>query len=277
MPTNAPDPAFDYDAFLQAHVHSQPHNVMRYHQPGETLWLKRGGPHHPAWRYRLLGGVARALKLPVLTPVPNPGGRAAIATEVRRLQDLAARGLRVPQVLAHTTDGFLMRHLGAPGQDTPSLGDAMEQAAANSADKGPKATLALWRQGLQAIHQVHQAGSCLSQAFARNLVRCPDGVIGFIDFEDDPAASLPMPLCHVRDALCYAHSTAWILGEAQALAPARQHWQAWTHTLSPEAQQLLHTTVARMQWAGRLPTDRKLGRDGQRIRLAFELLQAPSR
>ena len=288
MPALPPSaPATDYDAFLQAHVHSQPHNVMRYHVQDETLWVKRGGTQHPAWRYKALGAAARALKLPVLSPVPNPGGRAAIATEVQRLQDLAARGLRVPQVLAHTADGFVMRHLGAPGQDTPSLGNEMERAAqakqADTADtttaerraqRRKDATLALWRQGLQAIHHVHKAGSCLSQAFARNLVRCPDGTIGFIDFEDDPAAHLPLPLCHVRDALCYAHSTAWILEQADALAPAREHWRAWTQTLTPAAQQLLRETVARMGWAGKLPRNRRLGRDAQRIRMAFELLHS---
>ena len=250
-------------------MHRQPHSVVRYVQPTETLWLKRVGQHNPAWRYRVLGAMARLLHVPVLTPVPNPGGRAAIATEVERLRDLAARGLRVPQVLAACPDGFLMRHLGAPGENTPSLGNEMEQAVA----RGSAAVMALWKQGLQSIAQVHQAGTCLSQAFARNLVRCPDGVIGYIDFEDDPAAALPLPLCHARDALCFAHSTAWILQRADTLPAARNHWQAWLQTLSPAAQQALRDSVARMRWAGRLPNHRKLGRDAQRIRAAWELLR----
>lgn len=242
---------------------------MRYVQPGETLWLKRAGRSHPAWRYRLLGGVAKALRVPVLTPVANPGGRTAIATEVARLRDLAARGLRVPQVLAACEDGFLMRHLGAPGEDTPSLGNEMELAV----PRGASAVLALWKQGLQSITKVHKAGTCLSQAFARNLVRCPDGVIGYIDFEDDPAATLALPLCHARDVLCFAHSTAWILQAAGALPAARAQWQAWVQTLTPAAQQVLRDSVARMGWAGKLPDNRKLGRDAQRIRMAWELLR----
>lgn len=40
---------------------------------------------------------------------------------------------------------------------------------------GPEAVLRLWLQGLRAIELVHNQGTCLSQAFARNLVRCPDG------------------------------------------------------------------------------------------------------
>ena len=267
---SAPTSTTDYTAFLQAHVLSQPHSVMRYDVDGESLWVKRAGALNPRWRYRVLGAMAKAFKMPVLSPVPNPGGKVAVATEVRRLRDFAARGLRAPQVLAVNEDGFVMRHLGAPGDATPSLGNEMESAAA----RGPTAVLALWKQGLQAISKVHKAGTTLSQAFARNLVRCPDGVIGYIDFEDDPAAHLSLPVCQARDALCYAHSTAWILVQAEALPEARKLWKAWVHTLSPEARMLLQQSIARMAWAGRLPLDRKLGRDGQRIRMAFELVRA---
>lgn len=260
----------DYDDFLNTYVLSQPHSVMRYDEGNETLWVKRAGALNPRWRYRLLGALTKACKVPVLSPVPNPGGRLAVATEVRRLQDFAARGLRAPQVLAVHADGFLMRHLGTPGQATPSLGNEMEEALS----RGTSAVLVLWKQGLQAISKVHKAGTTLSQAFARNLVRCPDGVIGYIDFEDDPAAHLPLPVCQARDALCFVHSTAWILAQSSALPEARKHWKAWVQTLSPDARQVLQQSIARMSWASRLPMDRKLGRDGQRIRMAFELLRA---
>lgn len=266
--SHAPAP-IDYAAFLQAHVLSQPHSVMRYDEGAETLWVKRAGALNPRWRYQVLGALAKAFKMPVLSPVPNPGGIVAVATEVRRLQDFAARGLRAPQVLAATDAGFVMRHLGAPGEETPSLGNEIETAIA----QGPQAVLVLWKQGLQAISHVHQAGTALSQGFARNLVRCPDGVIGYIDFEDDPCAYLPLAVCQVRDALCYAHSTAWMLEQASALPEARKHWKVWIHSMSPEARHVLRQSVTRMAWAGCLPTDRKLGRDGQRIRMAFELLR----
>ena len=259
-----------YSRFLQEQWPQQQPLVARYMLAGEQVWLKRAGPRHGMWRYRLLGAAAGVLRLPVLRPVPNLGGRPAIATELRRLRTLGALGLRVPQVLAACDDAFLMRDLGAPGENTPSLGNEMELAV----PRGSAAVLALWKQGLQAIAKVHKAGTCLSQAFARNLVRCPDGVIGYIDFEDDPAAHLPLPICQARDALCYAHSTAWILAQAGALEPARAQWKAWVSTLSPDARELLHASIARMAWAGRLPDSRRLGRDAQRLRSAFELVRA---
>ncbi len=265
----APAAAAPYAAFLHTQLPLQSFNVMRYELPGESVWLKKVGPSIPMWRYRALRVAAQLLSAPVLQPVINPGGQAAIATEVRRLRDLAARGLRVPAVLASEPDGFLMRHLGAPGAATPSLGDEIE-AAVRAA---PASTFALWQQGLDAMALVHTRGTCLSQAFARNMVRCADGVVGYIDFEDDPLAALPPELCVVKDALCYAHSTALFLQEAGTLGSARTRWQAWEAQQSPAVRTALARTVRKMGWAGKLPNNRKLGRDTLRLRAMYGLLQ----
>ena len=265
-PHTTPD---TYQAFLLQHLASQSFNVVRYELPGESVWLKKVGPRIAAWRYRTLGLLAKWLDVPVLQPVVNPGGQIALATEVRRLRDLAARGLRVPQVLASNPDGFLMRHLGAPGAATPSLSDEMEAAVRAN----PTHTLALWQQGFAAVQLVHTHGTCLSQAFARNMVRCADGVVGYIDFEDDPLATLPPALCIVKDMLCYAHSTALFLQDAGNLAAARPLWQAWEAGASPEVRTALARTVRQMRWVGKLPNNRKLGRDTMRLRAMYGLLQ----
>ncbi|VUZ26426.1 Uncharacterised protein [uncultured Comamonas sp.] len=263
MPTAA---APDYAAFLASHLASQADLVQRHPWQGESLWLKRAGQPHPAWRYRVLAAVAGLLRVPALQPVPNPGGTQAIATEVRRLQTLAARGLRVPQVLAVVPQGFLMRDLGQAGRPVQSLGHALEQAGTGVA------TLALWQQGLAALRQVHDRGQCLSQAFARNMVLCPDGEVGFIDFEDDPAAHLPLHQCQLRDVLCYIHSTAWIVARAGMLPAAQAYWQSWQAGMHPEARDALALARQRLRGLRWLPLSRRLGRDTQRLRQAWTLL-----
>ena len=202
-----------YDGFLREQLATQPHHVMSHRLGDEQVWVKRAGEPRGTGRYRAMAVVSSLLRLPALRPVPSPGGHAAIATEVRRIRDLAVRSVRVPQVLAVQDNGFAMRHLGRPGEDTPSLGNEIEHAAR----QGDSArALALWQQGLDTLAQVHRQGTCLSQAFARNMVRCPDGAVACIDFEDDPAAVLPLAVCQARDALCYAHSTAIYLGVCRA-------------------------------------------------------------
>lgn len=149
MPTEAAAaPALDFAAFLASHAPHQTALVQRYQWQGHSLWLKRAGPAHPAWRYRALAWVSHWLQVPALQPVPNPGGVQAIATEVQRLQTLAACGLRVPAVVAVSKQAFVMRDLGQAGQPVQSLGHALEQAGT------APATLALWQRGLQALAQV---------------------------------------------------------------------------------------------------------------------------
>ena len=262
----------DYAAFLRDQYALQTPNVASYRLGSEQVWLKKAGPRHSMARYRVLGLLAWLTRLQVLRPVPNLGGSTAIATEARRLHSLAALGLRVPEVLAHQPEGLLLRHLGRPGEATPSFDGEMQAASA----AGPQAVLARWQEGLAALQTVHARGACLSQAFARNLVRCPDGVLGFIDFEDDPLASLPLALCQARDALCYVHSTALYLREAGALPEARAIWAHWLAEQPAALGALLATTAQRLAWLRHLPQDRRWGRDLQRARAAYDLLNPSS-
>lgn len=262
----------DYAAFLRDQYALQTPNVASYRLGSEQVWLKKAGPRHGMARYRVLGLLAWLTRLQVLRPVPNLGGSTAIATEARRLHSLAALGLRVPEVLAQQPEGLLLRHLGRPGEATPSFDGEMQAASA----AGPQAVLARWQEGLAALQAVHARGACLSQAFARNLVRCPDGVLGFIDFEDDPLASLPLALCQARDALCYVHSTALYLREAGALPEARAIWAHWLAEQPAALGALLATTAQRLAWLRHLPQDRRWGRDLQRARAAYDLLNPSS-
>ena len=262
----------DYAAFLRDQYALQTPNVASYRLGSEQVWLKKAGPRHSMARYRVLGLLAWLTRLQVLRPVPNLGGSTAIATEARRLHSLAALGLRVPEVLAQQPEGLLLRHLGRPGEATPSFDGEMQAASA----AGPQAVLARWQEGLAALQAVHARGACLSQAFARNLVRCPDGVLGFIDFEDDPLASLPLALCQARDALCYVHSTALYLREAGALPEARAIWAHWLAEQPAALGALLATTAQRLAWLRHFPQDRRWGRDLQRARAAYDLLNPSS-
>ena len=262
----------DYAAFLRDQYALQTPTVASYRLGSEQVWLKKAGPRHSMARYRVLGLLAWLTRLQVLRPVPNLGGSTAIATEARRLHSLAALGLRVPEVLAQQPEGLLLRHLGRPGEATPSFDGEMQAASA----AGPQAVLARWQEGLAALQAVHARGACLSQAFARNLVRCPDGVLGFIDFEDDPLASLPLALCQARDALCYVHSTALYLREAGALPEARAVWAHWLAGQPAALSALLTTTTQRLAWLRHLPQDRRWGRDLQRARAAYDLLNPSS-
>jgi tRNA A-37 threonylcarbamoyl transferase component Bud32 len=257
----------DYAGFLQVTLPQQDRPVASHRLGDQRVWLKKAGPRHGKARYHALAVLARVFRLDVLTPVPNPGGEAAIAIEARRLRQLGAAGLRVPQVLAQQPDGLLISDLGESGRATTVLQERLDQAAAS----GPTALLAVWREGLDAIARVHAHGCYLSQAFDRNLVQCPDGVIGYIDFEDDPGETLGLAECQARDWLSYLHSTAALV-HAAAPHAAGAHWHAVQADASEAVRERLVQAARRMRWLRRLPKSRRWGRDTQRVRAAASLL-----
>jgi hypothetical protein len=252
---------------LRITLPKQEKNVASHRLGSERVWLKKAGPRHGKWGYRVMAAVARMARLDIIKPVPNPGGEAAIATEARRLKALAAAGLRVPAVLAQQANGLLISDLGESGRATIVLQERLDQAAT----AGPAALLAVWREGLAAIAAVHVRGQHLSQAFDRNLVQCPDGVIGYIDFEDDPAEVMTLAECQARDWLSYLHSTAMML-EAAAPQAAGQHWHAALAAVNEEVRERIANAARRMKWARKLPASRRWGRDTQRVRAVARLL-----
>ena len=256
-------------SFLARQCPQQAALLASYPLGTAQVWLKKAGRRNSIWAYRALALIAWLARMPALQPVPNLGGQAAIATEVQRLQTLAAAGLRVPQVLAVQPDAFLMGHLGVAGQHTPSLADELESAVRAAQTEH---ALALWQEGLGFLASVHAHGQCLSQAFARNIVRCADGALGAVDFEDDPSAVLPLALCQLRDYLAYIHSTALYLQEAGLVPQAQQAWRTTLASLSLTLQADIAHTATRMAWLRHLPTDRRWGRDAQRLRAAYALV-----
>ncbi|WP_424894636.1 hypothetical protein [Tepidimonas sp. HKU79] len=74
--------------------------------------VKGQRPPRSAARFWLMSSLARVVRHPLLRPVPAPGGAAAQATELRRLQALARSGVPVPAVL-HQAPDFIV--LSGPG------------------------------------------------------------------------------------------------------------------------------------------------------------------
>lgn len=163
---------------------------------GQPAWLKLSMPQPPAWRYKLLAGMARLLQHAAMQPVRPPGGVAGMRNEARRLAELAAAGLHVPTLLERDDHWLLIS----------DLGHTTLEALIRRAD--PEAQMEHWQRGADYIRQAHRAGQYLSQAFARNLVWSPEHGLGAIDFEDDPISAMTLAQAQIRDWLPYFFSTA---------------------------------------------------------------------
>ena len=225
----------DYPTIL-SHLAAEQTATIARHQlaDGQTVWVRKVGKTIPPWRYKVLGWIADGFHLGVLQPVPNLGGAASLATEVGRLKALNAANVHAPRLLAEQSDAIMFSHLG----ETTLLSEVE-----NTADQ-----LSVWMEGLAAIAHVHRQQQYLSQSFARNMIRSPDGRIGFIDFEDDPGQYMPLLLCQTRDYLCYLQSTAMWLKRKGSLGQAALIWRQHLATLPQDLQQSLLQTSIQAHW-----------------------------
>lgn len=257
--------------FLNRTLPGQTCNIARHRMAdGRFVWLKKANAPHSIWRYRMQGWLTHAMGLHALAPVPNRGGTLAIEQEAARLRELGALRLPVPQLLAQNPQGLLMSDLTDGREPADSLGDEL----ARKASCGASIFLPVWQDGLGAIAQFHAKGTCLSQAFARNMVRTPDGGIGCLDFEDRPQDVLTLPHCQARDWLSYLYGTAQLLREADAITPAAGCVASHLQHAAPETRHAVAHTARRTHWMRHLPRSRRWGRDVQRLSAMAQLLRA---
>ena len=187
--------------------------------------------------------------------MPAPGGAAAQAIELQRLTTLRAAGVAVPEI----------RHVA------PSW-FAMTLAGTHSVDELLRGEQQVWELALAAILDVHQKGQNLSQAFARNIM-WRDGLIAFIDFEDDPVKTLPLAYAQCRDWLLFLHSSAYQMNIAPDILA--QRWQHYLAQDSAEVQALIQRSSQQLGWLRHLPQQRKpWGRDVVSLQGAGQVLHA---
>ena len=231
---------------IETELSQQTGRILTIQAADETLIIKRQIPAHAQFGYSMLNMFAKLLRQPVLCAVPAPGGAAAQAIEIQRLNSLKQAGIPVPEVRHIAANWFAMTLAGSHSID--------ELIRTRSDDQ-----LEIWQSGLKAILQVHQVGQNLSQAFARNIM-WQAGKIQFIDFEDDPAKTLPLAYAQSRDWLLYIHSTAYLIdADASQLARLLHRYLVQDQNL---VSALMQHCSQQLAWLRCLPKQRKpWGRD----------------
>lgn len=182
----------------------------------------------------------------LLQPVPARGGYEAQNTEVRRLQQLAQAGVRVPQLLHVAQEYIVMQRLQG-------------QTLHHYLTQEPSRALAMFRQGLRELAALHANGQYLSQAFTRNTL-VVDGDFYYIDFEDDPSEVLSLVDAQARDVCAYLLSSVWCIHAPHALV-----LEVWTEECAHMAGDLLvrlRQVSHGLRWLRHLPRQRPpWGRD----------------
>jgi hypothetical protein len=173
---------------LQERIAARNHRVEKISIEGTPAWLKHAEPPPSRWRYTVLDFIANRFGLRLAVAIPKPGHEDSLMIERERIARLADIGIRVPAVLHAGNNWHVLSDIGMP------IRDAFRSAT-------PVLRYALLNLLLDEIARIHQHGEYLSQAVLRNIVCDSAHLIGFIDFEEDPAQRLPVELCQARDIL----------------------------------------------------------------------------
>lgn len=229
--------------------------IRREQRGDHVVWIKCYSDSGRRKRMALLRRLARGLGAnALLAPIPL-SAEAACATERSMIGRLQALGVRVPTIVEFGERMLVLSDLG------PTLASCCREAKTT----GEVATLVT--AGFAALADLHRRGGYLSQAFARNLT-FSQGLVGFIDLEEDPVPMMSLVAAQARDTLFYVHSTARFLagdrGCFQRLLD--DHLQHESAQVRAE----VFSSARRLSWLSRLT--RPFGTRARGVGLAIEHL-----
>lgn len=213
-------------------------------------------------KFRPLHHVQRALSclipLKILRYTGDVGGVAALNLEVRIIERLRKRGVRVPRVLARGEDWIALEDIGQTLENRLREVESREEARR-------LCLIASW--GLLRLHRQH---GWHGNPQARN-VTVADEAVGFIDFEEDVGARLGEKASQTRDWVLFLSS----LNRAEKRFPGLTAWlvRSLASDLPEHSRRsLLHVRLFATPFATLLmPFKRRLGRD---VRQALTLWEA---
>lgn len=251
MSTSTP---ISLDQLVESTLQTTRQRVIPLRWDGRVFWLKRAAPARLGWGHRLQRLLTAVLPWRgVLSFTAVVNARSALDREVRIIERLRAKGVLVPEVVLRGADWVLLSDLGM----------SLEQRLLGAETRSEIHALA--KAGAAALRKLHASGGWHGFPLARNIVGLPNDP-GFIDFEEDPAATMSPAQCRMRDFILYLHSLGGL--ETRYAGTLNAAIQAYLKPGSIPADQarllrlacLFCAMVSPLAWLI-WPVRRKLGRD----------------
>ncbi len=216
--------------------------VERVQLSDRIVWIKRYRGSGFRLAARLQGFVATLTGQPVLRPssLITPGDY--IEREVRQIAAFTRAGFLTPTIYYRSKTALVLSHLGVP------ISKLMSRVKAADAD----AHDALLVRCALELGRLHAAGLCHGRPHPRDFI-LEDGRFGFLDFEEEPAAVMPLAVAQARDV--------WLLFlqiASRCLKPEtpQRAYIAWKNAAPSETEAALRQVMP--LFAGFLPLARFL-------------------
>ncbi len=216
--------------------------VERVQLSDRSLWIKRYRDSGLRLGTRFQALAARITGRSILLPSPLLKPEAAIDREVRQITAFTRAGFLAPTIFYRSKTALVLSHLGLP---------ISKQMSALKNDD-PEAHDALLIRCAQELGNLHAAGLCHGRPHPRDFI-LDDGRFGFLDFEEEPAAVMPLPVAQARDV--------WLLFlqiASRCLKPdtPQRAYAAWKNAAPAEVEAALRQVMP--LFAGFLPLARFL-------------------
>ncbi|MEI5678977.1 MULTISPECIES: serine/threonine protein phosphatase [unclassified Mesorhizobium] len=231
---------------------------------GQRVWFKHLGAEPTAWGKRLHALVSPLMYPHFLraTPAATPEGKAT--RERRKIDAFRAAGFRAPEVFYQRGDVLALSDMGETLQSQMLT---LRKAGDLTAHDG------LLIDAAKALGEVHAAGLCHGRPHPRDFVVDDDGRFGFLDFEEEPEAAMPLADAQARDVWLLFFQITYRARQAETPTLALQAYKASVPKLTLDAlSRLLHFFRVFIP-LGRVAAKFHLGGDLERFMTAMDFFR----
>ncbi len=203
-------PSADTAALRRLVAAQAPARVARAEAGGRPVWVKRYDAERTPLAKRLHAWASPLLPA-FLRSSPLVDAVHAIRRETRKMARFRAAGFAVPDVVLAEPPALVLSDIGEVAQKTLAARLAADPAGHDD----------LLVDLARALGEAHRAGLCHGRPHPRDMFVAAGG-IGFLDFEEEPEAAMPLAMAQARDAwlLFLQISPRAVLPQTQARALA---------------------------------------------------------
>lgn len=237
--------------------------IQRLELESGVVWIKRQGTEASSWWISLQSFLAKLLPYSFLKPSPLLKPAAMMTREIRRMERFAEKGFPVANII-YASDTAVV--LG-------DVGPTVEVMLNGLKDVSPAENDALLVKAAEALGALHAAGLCHGRPHVRDFF-LRDGRVGFMDFEEEPEAVMPLKSAQARDLwLLFLIVATRSVDQQKTCDEAFRLWREQAPTDTIQELQRLVTVLGRFLPLARLIGRVRMGSDLRRFIMATDYLK----
>ena len=250
----------DIAALMQTLLMSEK-RIQRLELSSGAVWIKRQGTEEPRWWSKLQGFAARLLPYAFLRPSPVLSPVEMMAREKRRMIEFGNAGFTVPAIIYSSDTAIVLE----------DVGPTIQGIVARKASEGHPDRLLV--QSAIELGELHAAGLCHGRPHIRDFF-LKGGRIGFMDFEEEPQAVMPLASAQARDLwLLFLPLSAFAENTDATLSAAYRGWSAHAPQATIDELRRLVRVLGRFLPLARLIGRVQMGSDLRRFIVATDFLK----